>query len=164
MSRTVPSQPSPDELLCFLIHSTGFAFTRLYRRALAPLGLTYPQYLVMVVLWAQDAQTVGGIGARLRLDSSTLTPLLKRLEVLGLVSRKRSMRDERRVVVALSERGRALGARAGDVTDCITAALGLDADAAAALARRLRSLRDNLERAAGEAAGPAAPAAPALLG
>lgn len=139
--------PQLDELLCFLVHSTGFAFNRVYRKPLERLGLTYPQYLVMVVLWAGDALTVGQIGARLRLDSGTLTPLLKRLEALGVVSRTRSPEDERRVVVRLTGKGHDLRDRAGRVMDCVTGAAGLDAGELSHLTLRLRALRDSLDGA-----------------
>lgn len=143
-----PASPGLDDLLCFLVYSTGSAFNRVYRKALEPLGLTYPQYLVMVVLWAQDGLTVGQIGDRLRLDSGTLTPLLKRLEALGLVSRARSAEDERRVLVRLTEQGAALRERASAVVRCMTEAVGMDAGAVAALMGQIRSLRGNLEDAA----------------
>ena len=137
-----------DELLCFLVYSTGFAFNRIYRKPLEKLGLTYPQYLVMVVLWAQDGLTVGQIGERLRLDSSTLTPLLKRLDALGLVSRERSTEDERRVNVRLTARGRGLRRGAGAVTDCVAEAVGMSRAELAALMGQMQTLRDRLEAAA----------------
>jgi DNA-binding MarR family transcriptional regulator len=144
--------PSPplrlDELLCFLVYSTGLAFNRVYRKPLEQLGLTYPQYLVMTVLWAENALTVGQIGERLRLDSGTLTPLLKRLEILGMLSRTRSLEDERRVVVALTRQGRDLSERVGDAMQCISQAVGMNASEVASLMRRMESLRDNLEAAA----------------
>jgi MarR family transcriptional regulator, organic hydroperoxide resistance regulator len=153
-SRTVKStsvaSPSAglDELLCFLVYSTGFAFNRIYRKPLEKLGLTYPQYLVMVVLWAESGLTVGQIGERLRLDSSTLTPLLKRLDALGLVSRERSSEDERRVNVHLTARGRGLRRGAGAVSDCVAQAVGMSPAELAALMRQMQALRDRLEVAA----------------
>ncbi len=155
---TRPDAPSPppelDDLLCFLVYSTGFAFNRVYRRELGRLGLTYPQYLVMVVLWSSDTLTVGQIGERVRLDSGTLTPLLKRLEAMGLVARARSPEDERRVTVSLTADGRALRARAATVMAGVTGAVGLEAGEVSSLMRRMRALRDNLEGAA-DAARPA---------
>ena len=145
---SLSSPPSLDDLLCFLIYSTGFAFTRAYRKPLERLGLTYPQYLVMLVLWAEDALTVGKVGERMRLDSGTLTPLLKRLEVLGMVSRTRSPEDERRVIVTLTGKGRALRDRAGEVTDCIGDAVGLDEGKVSSLVEQMRGLRTKLEAAA----------------
>jgi MarR family transcriptional regulator, organic hydroperoxide resistance regulator len=97
-----------DSLFCFALHSAAQAAVRANKPMLDRLGLTYPQYLVMVVLWAEDHQTVGGIGDKLFLDSSTLTPLLKRLEAAGLVRRARCPEDERQVRVSLTDRGRAL--------------------------------------------------------
>ncbi len=143
-----PSLPRLDDLLCFLVHSTGFAFNRVYRKPLEQLGLTYPQYLVMTVLWAEDGLTVGQIGERMRLDSGTLTPLVKRLEATGMVSRARSRADERRVIVTLTRKGRDLQSRADDVMACIAQAVGLDAGEVSGLMRRMRDLRDHLDTAA----------------
>jgi DNA-binding MarR family transcriptional regulator len=111
-------QPEPrprldlDGLFCFALHSTAQAVVRANRPMLEKLGLTYPQYLVMVALWAEDHQTVGAIGAKLFLESSTLTPLIKRLEAAGLVRRARCPEDERQVRVGLTEKGKALEAEA----------------------------------------------------
>jgi MarR family transcriptional regulator, organic hydroperoxide resistance regulator len=146
-----PSIPDLDSLLCFAVHSTGFAFNRIYRRPLQRLGLTYPQYLVMVALWSQDSVTVGQLGGRLALDTNTLTPLLKRLEALDLLTRRRSAVDERRVVIALTEKGRDLQRDAADVTRCIVESAGLPLAEIARLTREIRALRANLERAAEEA-------------
>ena len=144
-----PSSPAPDldELLCFAVHSTGFAFNRIYRRPLQRLGLTYPQYLVMVALWGEDGVTVGRLGERLALDTSTLTPLLKRLEGLGLLTRSRSRTDERRVMVALTGKGRAMQLEAADVTRCIVESAGLPVADLLRLTGEIRTLRSNLERA-----------------
>jgi len=143
--------PDLDELLCFAVHSTGFAFNRVYRRPLRRLGLTYPQYLVMVALWGEDRVTVGRLGERLSLDTSTLTPLLKRLEGLQLLTRRRSDADERRVIVTLTELGRAMHREAADVTRCITEGAGLSVADLARLTREIRALRGNLEGAAAKA-------------
>ena len=150
MTDVVGSPPSSslDDLLCFLVYSTGFAFNRVYRKPLEGLGLTYPQYLVMTVLWASDALTVGQIGERMSLDSGTLTPLLKRLQALGMVARTRSVEDERRVVVTLTGKGRELQGRARDVTDCIATAAGLSPSEVSTLLHRMRELRENLDAAA----------------
>jgi DNA-binding MarR family transcriptional regulator len=94
-----------DNQLCFALYSANLALNKLYRQLLAPLNLTYPQYLVMLVLWEQDDITVSDIGERLFLDSATLTPLLKRLESAGLINRHRSRKDERQVAVTLSDAG-----------------------------------------------------------
>ena len=145
---SLPTSPELDDLLCFLVYSTGFAFNRVYRKPLERLGLTYPQYLVMVVLWAKDAQTVGQIGERLSLDTGTLTPLLKRLEALGMVARERSPDDERRVIVKLTNKGRKLREEAGEVNRCIAEAVGMSEDEIALLMNRMRELRRRLEDAA----------------
>src|SRR3712207_6426916 len=106
------TEPQPrlelDDFLCFALHSTAQAAVRANKPMLDRLRLTYPQYLVMIVLWAEDGQTVSSIGDKLFLDSSTLTPLLKRLEAAGLVRRARCPEDERQVRVSLTDRGKAL--------------------------------------------------------
>lgn len=142
-----PAAPQLDDLLCFLIHSTGFAFNRVYRKPLEELGLTYPQYLAMLVLWDHDGLTVGQLGERLRLDSGTLTPLLKRLEAMGLVTRQRSREDERRVLISLTAAGQALRARVGAVMGCVAEAVGLREGEIAELMQRLGELRRRLDRA-----------------
>ncbi len=150
MTQTVRAAAPPsdlDEHLCFLVYSTGLAFNRVYRKPLEKLGLTYPQYLVMTVLWGEDALTVGQIGARVKLDSGTLTPLLNRLKILGLVSKARSPADERRVVVRLTGKGRALRDGADDVIRCMSEAVGLTGKPLATLMRQVRGLRDHLEEA-----------------
>src|SRR4051812_17354903 len=97
-----------DKQLCFALYSASLAMTKVYKPLLAPLGLTYPQYLVMLALWEDDAQSVSALGDRLALDSGTLTPLLKRLEAQGRLSRDRDADDERRVIVRLTLGGRQL--------------------------------------------------------
>ena len=97
-----------DNQACFALHSTSLLMTKVYKPLLQALGLTYPQYLAMMVLWEQDGLTVGEISTRLLTDPGSLTPLLKRLEVEGLLSRTRSREDERVVIVELTEQGRAL--------------------------------------------------------
>ncbi len=104
-----------DNQLCFLFHRVGRELNAAYRPLLDALGLTYPQYLVMLVLWEEDGLSVSAIGDRLALDSATLSPLLRRLERAGLVNRIRDSADERRVVVHLTDQGRELEARAADV-------------------------------------------------
>ncbi len=104
-----------DQQLCFALYSASRAFTRAYGPLLEPLGLTYPQYLVMLALWEQDEQSVSELGEHLSLDSGTLTPLLKRMESAGLVRRARSSGDERVVMVRLSEAGKRLEAKARKV-------------------------------------------------
>lgn len=145
--KTRASQPDLDDLLCFAIYSTGFAFNRVYREPLQRLGLTYPQYVVMMCLWAGDAVTVGQIGERLGLDTNTLTPLLKRLEAMGMLTRRRSAEDERRVIVALTDKGRALRGEAAEVVRCVADAVGMPREDIARLTRDVRALRESLERA-----------------
>ncbi len=141
------NDPTLERFLCFAIYSAGHAFNRVYKPLLDRLGLTYPQYLVMTALWEQDGQTVGQIGATLRLESSTLTPLLKRLEASGLLRRTRDAADERQVRISLTDQGRALQTSAQDVPDCVLAATGLDLEAMAKLQADIIALRDTLDRA-----------------
>ena len=136
-----------DHQLCFALYSASLAMTKLYKPLLEPLGLTYPQYLAMLVLWEQDGATVSQLGERLTLDSGTLTPLLKRLEAAGLVQRLRDTADERRVLLQLTAAGRALKARARAVPEAVACAAGCPLDDLAALTARLQSLRDDLRRA-----------------
>ena len=117
--------PRLDDQLCFLFHATARAFTEAYRPALTKLGLTYPQYLVLLVLWEQDGLTVGDIGERLYLDSGTLTPLLKRLEARGVVVRKRDLVDERLVRVQLTKAGMQLRRAAQSVPQSLSCKLSL---------------------------------------
>lgn len=104
-----------ENQLCFLIYSTNLALNQLYRKLLTPLGITYPQYLVMLVLWEKDEITVSEIGSKLFLESSTLTPILKKLEALQFVNRTRSKEDERQVIITLSENGKKLKERAVNI-------------------------------------------------
>jgi len=132
--------------LCFALYRASRAVVRSYGPALAELGLTYPQYLTMLVLWeAQAPLAVGEIGARLHLDSGTLTPLLKRLEDLGLASRTRDPADERRVLIALTERGAALREKAVDVPERVFAGYGIDIPTARRLLEELTAIADSLE-------------------
>ena len=136
-----------DHQLCFALYSSSLAMTKLYKPLLEPLGLTYPQYLVMLVLWEGDGLTVSELGQRLMLDSGTLTPLLKRLESAGLVQRLRDSADERRVLLRLSAAGRALKARAAKVPAEVACAAGCALDELAALTARLKTLRDQIVQA-----------------
>lgn len=135
-----------DSQLCFSLYSAQLAMTKVYRKLLADLGLTYPQYLVMLVLWEADGVTVSQIGERLFLDSATLTPLLKRLEAAGLVQRQRATEDERQVVVSLTAEGRALKRKAGAVPEAIFCATGCELDELVDLKSRLDGLRERLTR------------------
>lgn len=133
-----------DRQLCFAIYSTSLAMTKLYKPLLEPLGLTYPQYLVMLVLWQEDGPTVSQLGERLALDSGTLTPLLKRLEAIGLLQRLRDTADERRVRLQLTPAGRALRQRAQQVPREVAAATGCGLDEISELTARLQALRGRL--------------------
>ena len=142
---TVDTYLQLDEQLCFAVYSTAHAFNRLYKPRLDALGITYPQYLVMMVLWQDEPQTVGSLGERLLLDSSTLTPLLKRLEASGFVTRTRSTRDERVVDIALTEKGRALAGEARSVPTEIRAATGETDAEIERLRRSILRIRDALQ-------------------
>ncbi|MGP4020418.1 MarR family winged helix-turn-helix transcriptional regulator [Saccharopolyspora sp. 5N708] len=137
-----------DRQVCFALYSASRAFTSLYRPLLDELGLTYPQYLVLLVLWERESVTVKELGAALRLDSGTLSPLLKRLEAHGLITRHRSAADERSVAVALTVEGRDLRARAGGIPDRIVAATGLEIDELVELRSTLDRLTAALDAAA----------------
>jgi DNA-binding MarR family transcriptional regulator len=136
------------DFLCFAVYAASHAFTRVYKPLLDALGLTYPQYLVMVMLWEQDDQTVGSLGDKLFLESSTLTPLLKRLEALGLVKRNRDPNDERQVRIRLTAAGERLRGQAADVPNCIAEASGLTRDEARRLLADVTALRNALDEAA----------------
>ncbi|SNR49540.1 MarR family winged helix-turn-helix transcriptional regulator [Puniceibacterium sediminis] len=146
MSRTDPETTGLEHMLCFDLYAANHAFGRMYKPLLEPLGLTYPQYLVMVTLWAAAPLSVGDIGQRLALESNTLTPLLKRLEAMGLVQRTRDSADERRVSVDLTDTGRAREAQAAHVPGCAAEATGLSLDELQALHQQLRKLRSGLKR------------------
>ena len=133
-----------DNQLCFALYSASLAMTKLYKPLLSDLGLTYPQYLVMLVLWERDALMVSELGERLFLDSGTLTPLLKRLEAAGLVARIRALDDERRVHVTLTTAGRKLKARAAKVPACIAEALQCPLPDVVSLTRQVQALRQRL--------------------
>jgi len=150
-----------DRQLCFALYAASLAMTKRYKPLLAPLGLTYPQYLVMLALWQQEAQTVGALGERLALDSGTLTPLLKRLALQGLLLRERDAVDERRVIVRLTAAGRALKARARRVPPQVARASGCSLDELATLTARLAVLRDALAAGVPPSALPVSPTADA---
>ncbi|KOF53349.1 MULTISPECIES: MarR family transcriptional regulator [unclassified Achromobacter] len=133
-----------DNQLCFALYATSLAMNKAYRKLLGRLGLTYPQYLVMLVLWEGDGLTVTDIGERLFLDSATLTPLLKRLEAAGLLERTRAREDERQVIVSLTRQGRELRAQAEGIPSAIGAAAQCSAQQAQELARLLHDLRGRL--------------------
>src|SRR5712672_4491818 len=136
--------------LCFAIYSTAHAFNRVYKPLLKRLGLTYPQYLVMVVLWERDGLPVRDIGERLFLDSGTLTPLLKRLEAAELVKRTRSTEDERQVLIALTPKGHALKEQARAVPQAILSSSACSVGELLTMKNELVALRDKLNAALGE--------------
>ena len=138
-----------DSFLCVAIYSASHAFTRLYKALLQPLGLTYPQYLVMVALWENDDQSVGDLGKKLYLDSSTLTPLLKRLESMGLVARQRNPMDERQVRLRLTETGKALRTKAEDIPNCVLSASGLSLNDIQRLQREITGLQKTISSRVG---------------
>ena len=129
-----------DNQLCFALYSASLAMTKLYKPLLGELGLTYPQYLAMLVLWEASPRTVGALGEALDLESSTLTPLLKRLESQGLVARTRDPEDERRVIVTLTEAGSALRDRAKAVPEQLFCKLNIQLDELGDLRERLKTL------------------------
>jgi DNA-binding MarR family transcriptional regulator len=133
-----------DNQLCFLFHRISRELTAAYRPSLEGLGLTYPQYLVMLVLWESDGLTVGQLGQRLSLDSATLSPLLRRLADAGMLTRQRSARDERRVTIHLTEAGRALEARAAGVPTELASRVAADHAEYVELRERLEGLLTRL--------------------
>lgn len=147
MEASVPTQdanpPVPlDDQLCYAIYTAGMAIQRIYKPVLDELGLTYPQYLVLNILWREDGQTVGAIAEKLALESSTLTPLLKRLETAGLLSRTRNPDNERQVFVALTQPGLAIKDRAGCLGDALLTASGHAPGELGSLNAGVRKLRD----------------------
>lgn len=144
------ARPTADDLLkidnfvCFALYSAGHAFTRLYKPLLDPLGLTYPQYLVMAVLWEKDGRTVGEIGEKLLLESSTLTPLLKRLETAGMVRRTRDQDDERVVRIQLTPKGAELKQKAVEIPQAIGCSTKLTIPEVMKLTDDIKALREKL--------------------
>ena len=133
-----------DNQLCFALYSASLAMTKVYKPLLDSIGLTYPQYLVMLVLWEKEGLMVSEIGEKLSLDSGTLTPLLKRLETSGLVTRIRAVDDERRVHISLTAAGRALKLQAAAIPGCILNASQCSLPELAALTRQVQALRQQL--------------------
>ncbi len=133
-----------DNQLCFALYSTSLAMTKVYKPLLDALGLTYPQYLAMLVLWERDGLTVSEMGERLYLDSGTLTPLLKRLEVGGFISRLRAADDERRVYITLTAAGRKLKLKANAIPGCILSASECSLPELTLLTRQVQALRQRL--------------------
>lgn len=157
-----PGAPAPhpadealllDQQLCFAMYSSTLLMTKLYKPHLDALGLTYPQYLVMLALWEQDDQVVNQLGARLGLDSGTLTPLLRRMEGHGWIARQRDERDERRVRVRLTPQGQDLKQRAREVPTAMRCLIGGSDDEMTSLRSALHALRRRLEAGAEDGAG-----------
>lgn len=144
------SAPKPDDLLrldhqlCFALYSSSLLMTKLYKSVLGALGLTYPQYLALLVLWQTDGIGVGELGEQLYLDSGTLTPLLKRMEAAGWLTRERAAHDERRVIVTLSAAGRALRRKVAHVPLEVACAVGRELSELNALTTQLQALRGNV--------------------
>lgn len=151
-SETRPASEAPklslrlDEQLCFSLYATNLAMHKLYRKLLGQLGLTYPQYLVMMVLWERDDVMVSEIGERLYLDSATLTPLLKRMEAQGVLTRARDTRDERQVIIRLTAQGRALQQQAESVPGSVFCAADCSVDELVQIKTQLDLLRSRLAR------------------
>lgn len=151
MTTTIQAKPTQnqmpiDDMLCFALYSATHAMQAAYKPLLEDLGLTYPQYLVLVSLWCQDDQTVGQLGQALQLESNTLTPLLKRMEAAGHLTRHRDAADERQVRVRLANRGRALQPESQRITECIFGRCGLPLAAITELQANITTLRDHLRR------------------
>ena len=151
MPRTPSTDHSPspaalrlDNQVCFALYSASLAMTKLYKPLLEAIVLTYPQYLVMLVLWEQDGITVSELGERLYLDSGTLTPLLKRLESGGNIQRLRDAADERRVRIRLTSQGRALRDKAEAIPPCVLQSSQCTVPELMALTGELKQLRDRL--------------------
>ena len=146
--KSLPTKPDDwlriDLQLCFALYASSLAMTKLYKPLLAPLGLTYPQYLVMLVLWEADAISVSALGQRLSLDSGTLTPLLKRLESAALISRRRASDDERRVDLFLTDSGLALKQQALNIPPALACASACSPVEIVSLTQRLHELRKHL--------------------
>jgi DNA-binding MarR family transcriptional regulator len=136
-----------DDQLCFSVYAAGHAFNRFYKPLLEPLGLTYPQYLVLLTLWEEEGLPLKAIGERLGLDSGTLTPLLRRMETAGLVTRHRDNADERLVRAHLTAKGRRLQAKAEAFPERIGRAAQCSAAELTALRKLLFALRDDLDAA-----------------
>src|SRR5258708_8699696 len=151
----MPGTPTTLDLqnqLCFAVYSTAHAFNRAYKPLLEALSLTYPQYLVMLVLWEEDGQTMKEIGERLFLDSGTLTPLLKRLEAAGLITRTREPSDERPVRITLTPAGKALRKAAEGIPVDLACAIGRSNEDIERLKADLLSVRESLHKADRDAA------------
>ncbi|MEM7438555.1 MAG: MarR family transcriptional regulator [Pseudomonadota bacterium] len=132
------------DMYCHAIYSTWHIVNRAYKSQLAPLGLTYPQYITLTLLWDKDGRTVGEIAVSLAMESNTLTPLLKRLEADGYLLRKRSAEDERQVRISLTPKGKSLRSKAREITACMIEATGLTEDQLNSLVGSLKTIGQNL--------------------
>lgn len=139
-----PNKLPLDSQLCFSLYAASIAVNRTYKPMLDAFGLTYPQYLVLSTLWEQDGLPVSSIADRLSLESSTITPLVKRLETAGLLTRERNPKDERQVIVSLTAKGRSLKEKTACLTDTLLERSGLTPDQLSNLNRQVRKLRDAL--------------------
>ncbi len=139
-----PAMPKLGDFLCFAVYSANLAYGRAYKPILDELGVTYTQWITIVALWEEDAQTVSSLGAKLFLESNTLTPILKKLEALGLLVRRRDVKDERQVIVTLTDAGRAL--REKGLQRTLVQATGLGKQEFATARNTMHELRDNLVR------------------
>ncbi|CAG9173416.1 MarR family winged helix-turn-helix transcriptional regulator [Cupriavidus pampae] len=144
MKRPESNALALDAQLCFAVYSTSLSFNKVYRKLLRQLDVTYPQYLVLLVLWEKEGVNVSEICERLALETTTLTPLLKRLEAQGLVKRTRSTADERQVIVTLTKQGEALREKAAGIPACVAEATGLSAADIREMRNRMLSLRGSL--------------------
>ncbi|MEM7169019.1 MAG: MarR family transcriptional regulator [Pseudomonadota bacterium] len=144
-----------NEMFCFAVYGATHAINRAYAPLLKPWGLTYPQYITLTLLWEHDGQGVGEIAGQLGMESSTLTPLLKRLEKLGHVERRRGDEDERQVFVHLTKSGRSLQKAAQHITKCLVESTGLEPRILEGIVEQLTQLRTNLEEQRSTLAGKA---------
>ncbi|AYF90618.1 MarR family transcriptional regulator [Pseudomonas sp. JS3066] len=146
--RSTPAQPAPlSDFLCFAVYSANLAFGKAYKPILEQLGLTYTQFIAIVALWDEDNQTVGSLGEKLFLESNTLTPMLKKLEAMGLVQRQRDPEDERQVRVSLTKAGKELREQRAETG--LNGATGLDSDEFVRMQQAVAALRDNLLKSSG---------------
>ena len=139
----------PEDMICFAVYATSHALNRAYQPLLKALDLTYPQYIALTVLWENDGQTVGALGKRLGMESNTLTPLLKRLETAGHVTRARGKDDERQVFITLTDKGRDLKAEAPNITRCVIGATGMELSELDQLVATLTRMRQNIKNSDG---------------
>ena len=144
MKKLTKSLPQLDEQLCFSLYAASHAMNKVYRKRLEPLGITYSQYLVLLILWEQNELTVSGIGERLFLNSATVTPLLKRMEAQGLISRERAVTDERQVIITLTTSGDALRKQAAALSAAVSCATNCTPSEAGTLKQQLIKLRGAL--------------------